>query len=176
MEQIKTLEKDIIDKESKRLYWRNWYHKNRSQTEQHKKYAKKYYETHKVEMAKNNKEYYKKRRQNDVNFKLRINLRNRINIALKNGQKGGSAIRDLSCSISELKTHLESKFQPGMTWENYGRGKNKWQIDHIIPLFTFDLTNKVQFLSACHYTNLQPIWHENHLDKTKDDLKNNSVI
>lgn len=166
----------IIDKELKRLYNRNWYHKNRSQSEQHKEYRKEYCKTHKVQMAKTNKEYYKKRRQSDVNFKIRINLRNRINIALKNNQKKGSAVKDLGCSIVELRAHLESKFQSGMTWDNYGIGKEKWQIDHIIPLFTFDLTDKIQFLSACHYTNLQPIWHENHLDKTKNDLKNNSVI
>lgn len=45
-----------------------------------------------------------------------------------------------------------------MTWENWN--VNGWHIDHIIPLVTFDLTDRKQFLEACHYTNLQPMWSE----------------
>ena len=41
-----------------------------------------------------------------------------------------------------------------MSWDNYGQ----WHIDHIKPLAEFDLTNRPQFLAACHYTNLQPLW------------------
>lgn len=32
-------------------------------------------------------------------------------------------------SISELMEHVESQFEPWMTWENWGA----WHIDHIIP-------------------------------------------
>ena len=33
---------------------------------------------------------------------------------------------------------------------------------NIKPLANFDLTNRDQFLEACHYTNLQPMfWHDN---------------
>jgi hypothetical protein len=45
-----------------------------------------------------------------------------------------------------------------MTWENYGNGFGKWNLDHIIPLTAFDLTNREQYLSAAHYTNYQPMW------------------
>ena len=38
----------------------------------------------------------------------------------------------IGCSISHLRTHLESKFKKGMNWENYGL--YGWHIDHIIPL------------------------------------------
>jgi hypothetical protein len=43
-----------------------------------------------------------------------------------------------------------------MTWENWTT--NGWHIDHIRPLASFDLTDRQQFLVACHYTNLQPLW------------------
>ena len=55
-----------------------------------------------------------------------------------------------------------------MSWENYGK---KWHIDHIIPLASFDLTNRQQFLQACHYINLQPLWVSDHKQKTVKDMK-----
>ncbi len=80
---------------------------------------------------------------------------------MSRGQKVGSAVRDLGCSVDKLKKHLESRFRFGMTWENYGM----WHIDHIRPLASFDLTDRVQFLQACHYTNLQPLWAPENLGK-----------
>jgi len=84
-------------------------------------------------------------------------------MAIKKHSKTGSAVRDLGCSIDELKQHLESKFLPGMTWNNYGRFG--WHIDHIRPLSQFDLTNPEQLKIACHYTNLQPLWWRDNLSK-----------
>jgi len=52
-----------------------------------------------------------------------------------------------------------------MTWDNYGSGPGSWNIDHIIPLSSFDLTDREQFLEACHYTNLQPLWFEDNMEK-----------
>lgn len=110
--------------------------------------------------------YWKQRRSDDINFKLANNLRNRLRQALKANQKSGSAVRDLGCAVPECKLYLESKFQPGMSWDNWGSGPGKWQIDHIIPLMSFDFSNPEQFPKACHYTNLQPLWYEDHLKKT----------
>jgi hypothetical protein len=45
-----------------------------------------------------------------------------------------------------------------MNWLNYGVGKGKWNIDHMLPLDSFDLTDSAQLKLACHYTNLQPLW------------------
>jgi hypothetical protein len=98
----------------------------------------------------------KYRYNTDIKFKLSIVLRTRLNAAIKNGQKAGSAIKDLGCSVNLLKLYIESKFLPDMTWDNWG--KDGWHIDHIIPISNFDLTNREEFLKACHYTNLQPLW------------------
>ena len=139
---------------------------------------KNYRNLYKKKWSKNNSDKIKKyvqkdkpkaklRQQNrikiDTNFRLSRNLRRRLHHALKKQSKSGSAVRDLGCTIPELKQYLESKFQPGMTWENYGiKG---WHIDHIKPISMFDLTNKKQFLEANHYTNLQPLWAKDNIKK-----------
>jgi hypothetical protein len=112
---------------------------------------------------RNSKSSFKERYQKDTAFRLRSNLRTRLNKALKNNKKSGSVIRNLGCSIAELKTYLESKFQLGMTWDNWSRAG--WHIDHIVPLSSFDLTNLEQLKEACHYTNLQPLWANDNLKK-----------
>src|SRR5665213_2576367 len=94
------------------------------------------------------------RLQIDDNFKIAKNLRTRLQKALKYIWKSGSAVRDLGCSIDFLKTYLSTRFDKDMSWDNYG---TYWEIDHIIPLSKFDLTDRDQFLKAVHYTNLQPL-------------------
>lgn len=91
--------------------------------------------------------------------RIALNLRNRLNKALRarrGGVRVGSAVRDLGCSIGELKLHLEAQFLQGMSWNNYGQ--EGWSIDHNVPLAFFDLSNREQFLSASNYRNLSPMW------------------
>jgi len=123
-----------------------------------------YYENNKETCNKQSAAYKAKKRRTDINERLRHGLRARLRAALKNGQKKGSAVRDLGCSIEDLKTHLESQFQPGMSWDNYGL--KGWHIDHIEPLSKFDLTNCKEFKQACHFSNLQPLWAEDNLRKS----------
>lgn len=69
----------------------------------------------------------------------------------------------IGCSPDELKKHLENQFQPGMTWDNHGL--YGWHIDHIRPCASFDLTDPEQQKQCSHYTNLQPLWAQDNLDK-----------
>ena len=92
--------------------------------------------------------------KSDPQWILSTSLRSRLWQAIKKGQKKGSAVKDLGCTIAELKVYFEQQFDDIMTWENYG---TYWHIDHIRPLSSFDLTGRTQFLQACHYTNLQPL-------------------
>lgn len=133
-----------------------------------KKRAAKYYATHKEQIKfKERKrriknptyfsDYNRKRAKEDIQFKLSKNLRSRLHDAVRHDRKGGSAVRDLGCTIGEFKLYLESLFKPGMSWDNWSI--TGWHIDHIVPLVKFDLSNREQFLKACHYTNLQPLWY-----------------
>jgi hypothetical protein len=114
-----------------------------------------------------NNQWAKKKIAEDPNFRLARLLRSRITKVIKKEKRNGSAVRDLGCTLEELRAHLESKFQPGMSWENHGAGKDKWNIDHIIPLASFDLTDRQHFILACHYLNLQPLWHTQNMKKGK---------
>lgn len=107
------------------------------------------------------RDYSRKRSKDDIEYKLKKVLRSRSYNAIKYGQKAGSMVKDLGCTVEELKIYLESMFTTGMTWKNHGVLTHKtrnWQIDHIVPLSKFDLTNREEFLKACHYSNLQPLW------------------
>jgi hypothetical protein len=124
---------------------------------------KEYHKNYKLKNKKKRNEQIKRRLEIDIGFKISRNLRSRLNLAIKTNQKSGSAVHDLGCSIPELKIYLESKFQEGMSWDNWSF--TGWHIDHIVPLDSFDLTNREEFLKACHYTNLQPMWAEENLKK-----------
>lgn len=95
-----------------------------------------------------------RRVKEDVSFRIACNMRSRFYAALKRNSKTTSAVKDLGCSIKELRSHLERLFQDGMSWDNYG----EWHIDHVQPLASFNLTDAQECKKACHYTNLQPLW------------------
>jgi len=107
--------------------------------------------------------YMAERKAVDLCYKLKCHLNTRFYCAQKQQQSKNSAIAFLGCSAEQLKTHLESQFQPGMGWDNWTfRG---WHIDHKKPLASFDLTDPAQLSAACHYTNLQPMWAVEHFRK-----------
>ena len=97
-------------------------------------YHKEYFQQNKEKQAKDNKYRY----HNDPNYKLRLLVAGHIRYALKKGNKAGQSILPYVDwnSYEELKEHLESQFEPWMTWENHGAyhpTEKRWQIDHIIP-------------------------------------------
>lgn len=85
-------------------------------------------------------------------FKMRI--RSRVNHAFRSkGCKKSSSTRDMiGCDWATLRSYIESKFLPGMSWEN----KGLWEIDHIIPLASAVTEDDV--IRLCRWSNLQPLW------------------
>lgn len=98
---------------------------------------------------------------NNLEYRLKTNLRRRINRALSGQKKSNATMKMTGCNITELKAHLESQFTNGMSWDNYG----KWHVDHIIPCAMFDLSNHNEQSKCFHYTNLQPLWAEDNARK-----------
>lgn len=128
-----------------------------------------------IQEARKKSDYHTRKNQSDMyrrlfdtQYKLSCNLRSRLGAAMSTylNDRTVSAVRDLGCTIEELVSHLQARFQEDMTWENYG----EWHIDHIIPLSSFDLEDIEQAKLACHYSNLQPLWAIDNL------RKNNKVL
>jgi sulfur relay (sulfurtransferase) DsrC/TusE family protein len=136
---------------------KQWYSKNKDKVI---KYARQYYSDNKQQIIPKIVKYRLNKIKSDPVFKLRKSLCHRLGKLIKQ-QSSSIALDFLGCSLQELKAHLESQFQPNMTWDNHG----KWHIDHIKPLSSFDLTDLAQLRAACHYTNLQPLWAKDNLSK-----------
>jgi len=153
-----------------------------SRKEQRKKYdmehkeiireqTRKYKEEHRETIREQTKKYNDNRRKTDINYRLKGNLRTRMNRAIGGNYKSGSAVKDLGCSIEEFRSYIASQFLPGMSWDNWS--KTGWHIDHIKPLNMFDLTDRKQLLEACHYTNQRPMWATDNYNRPRDgsDIK-----
>lgn len=159
----------LKDQREKRNSNRKEYNKRRNQylaqnKDKRDKWNKRAKAKRKDKIKEEQQLYAKNRRKLDINFRLAGNLRSRLNKAIKNNYKTGSAVSDLGCSIEQLKKHLELQFTEGMSWNNYG----DWHIDHIQPLANFDLTDEKELKKACHYTNLQPMWAKDNIIKSNN--------
>lgn len=174
-----------IKEELEQKYKKNWYLENKIYLQE---INAKYYQEHKehikqqqVEYNKKNQEkqikyrknnravarkrqniYIQERRKYDLWFALYLNIRSNFKLYLKNNNisKFKSTIEYIGCTSEELKKHLESKFEPWMNWENYGKYKSKtfnygWDVDHIKPLSSAKTEDDIYKL--WHYTNLQPL-------------------
>jgi hypothetical protein len=105
---------------------------------------------------KSQREYRRERYKNDPIFRMKYNIRRRINDFIKGKNKKTPDI--LGCSYSFFKEHIEKLFSNGMSWDNYGQ--YGWHLDHIIPLAS--AKNEEEIYKLNHYTNFQPLWwHEN---------------
>lgn len=135
----------------------------RDKTPESIQYRKDYISKNKDWWRKYEREYRYSRKQEDMFFKIKSNLSSRLSDLIQNRGLGQRTVELLGCDKNVFLNHLESQFTEGMTWENYGL--KGWHVDHIIPLSSFDLTNEDEVKKACHYTNLQPLWWQDNLEK-----------
>jgi hypothetical protein len=86
-------------------------------------------------------------------------------LKLSNLSKTKHSIEYLGCSTEYFIEYFKKKMELfnqfseiEMTWDNI-------HIDHIKPVSVFNLDDEEEFLSCCHYTNLQPLLAEVNLSK-----------
>lgn len=152
------------NKEHLRKYVKNLYHTNENYRNTCIKCS------HRYRHDPKNKEHIKqvkqklavKHRKNPKN-RILSNLRRRVLFVLNGTKKSKNTLALIGCSREQLIQHLESQFSDGMTWDNYG--KWGWNIDHIIPCHSFDLSKPEQQRKCFHYSNLQPLWWKDNYRK-----------
>lgn len=114
-------------------------------------YFAKWFQKNKEIIKEKNKIKYKE----DINYRLIQIIRINILQSIQKTKKTKSSIKLLGCDIKFYKEYLESKFLPEMSWENHGV---VWEIDHIIPCSSFDLTIEQNQLICFNYKNTQPLF------------------
>jgi hypothetical protein len=110
------------------------------------------------------REYLRQRRRHDPAFCLASRLRCLVRQSVKGRRgyfKAAATFELVGCSPQFLAQHIESLFQPGMSWERF----DEIHIDHIRPIASFDLSDPEQQRQCFHYTNLQPLWAKDNMSK-----------
>jgi hypothetical protein len=144
-------------------YYKTNYSKNK---EKIKGDLRAYYQANGIACSKRyrerNKEKLKAReaeRRRTPKYKLRKAVISAFERIRKN--KPTNTLKLLGCSWEEAKTHIESLWQEGMTWENHG--VYGWHIDHIRPVSSFE-DHELDQMN--HISNLQPLWWQDNLSKS----------
>ena len=108
-----------------------------------------------------NKRIRDKRRENPLYglaYTLRSNISNKLRKFLSLS-KERKTYDILGCTSEEFAKHIESKFEPWMTWENRGLYNGElnygWDLDHIVPICSAKTDEDVYKLN--HYSNFQPL-------------------
>lgn len=149
----------LLNKEQISECGKNWRRKNKDTV---KKRNAEYYLKNKQKLIQDAILYEKNRKQVDPVYRARKNLRKRITDVIKEKSFSPKSRSVLGVGLKDFKQYIESKWQEGMSWENYGY--YGWHIDHIKPLSS--ASNIKELEELCHYTNLQPLWAKDNLLKS----------
>lgn len=166
--------------------------KNNKWRETNKQYFKQYHIKYDAEYRINNKDkisqqykQYRKHNKDKINQRknncYKTNPTYRLNSIVSGSIKyglmkskccknGESKSKYLPYTMQKLKDHLQSQFEPWMSWNNHGKYNKKtwkddntltwfWQIDHIIPHSTFKYTSMEdqEFKDCWSLSNLRPL-------------------
>lgn len=144
-------------------YMKQWRLKNQEKYREYcRNYAKQWRKKNTEKHRAWKSQYKKALRKNNVGFKILEYLRTRISNVLSGRTKAASTEKLLGCSIKDFKIYLESKFEPGMSLDNYGP---VWHVDHIMPCALFDLSKPEHQRRCFHFSNLQPLFGPENLKK-----------
>jgi hypothetical protein len=186
-EKRKASDMKYLNKNREKIYKSNdkWLKKNK---ERHRKTTDEWVKNNREKKAnnvkkwlKNNPWYYnirlkrnKERYKNDPVFKIKADCRNRLNyiLKLKGIEKFEKTFDLIGCTPHFLFEYLKENYKKenGLSEQVFLELKKniRLDIDHIIPLNTFDLMNLNEQKRAFHYTNLRFLNYEIHKHRPKD--------
>ena len=119
-------------------------------------------------VRKYDREYYAEKKKYNPKFRVTraVKAKLKVLIAAKNTKKTLPSSIIFGWTPEQLFSHLESLFETGMTWENYGKA---WHIDHIIPLARVDFQDQddERLAAVWALSNLAPLWAVDNMQKSK---------
>jgi hypothetical protein len=139
-------------------------------------YGKRYYSKNKDRLLvrskkwiKNNRHkinnYTKTRYAADVNYKLAKILRARFRDVFIGRRKGLRIMRILGCDLLFFRAYIESQFEIGMSWDNFG--KYGWHLDHCRPVASIkDFTDTQEIEEVFGWLNYRPLWWDDNIKKS----------
>jgi hypothetical protein len=147
--------------------------KQKEWAEKNKEHIKAYQKEWSLKNKDKINNYHKERKENNPNIRLACILRSKISTNIR---RVGSIKDQKSLDIVGLNSwdcfrkYIETKFENGMNWDNYGIGQNNttWHIDHIIPISSASTLEEVKKLN--HYSNLRPMWGSDNIRKSNKML------
>ena len=121
------------------------------------------------------KEYWKNKSDN-IQYRLKTNIRRDISTRVKrfSGNQNAKNQRTheyLDCTIVFFVEWIESNFNDVMNWDNYAV---HWELDHVKPCSSFDLSNDEEAKACFHWSNYQPLRKD--LNRQKSDAILEEVI
>lgn len=179
-----------MTKEEKRVYDKIYYQNNKDKRKiyfkQYRKDCEKQIKEYYLKNQQNKREYskiyfrqnkdkkyqyVKKRKQIDVHFKLKMNIRSLVNSRLKKhllSKNYKSTFSFLPYTVDELKQHLENQFEPWMNWNNWSNKQGHWTIDHkkADSLFNYKSVEDEEFQKCWALENLQPMEYIKNVKKS----------
>lgn len=131
-----------------------------------RKWGKIYREKNKKLRTERRRKRYKERIQNDPLYKMNLNARRLISSSFKRGaikfKKSSKTETILGCTLEHFVQYILDKVPENITVNDFG--KYGYHMDHIIPISTAKTEDEV--IKLCHYTNFQPLWWKDNLEKS----------
>lgn len=106
--------------------------------------------------------------------KISRNVSRRMRYSLNGIRKAANWEVLVGYSLCALRKHMEERFTPDMSWDNYG---TYWHVDHIRPIDSFNITDSLcpDFKECWALSNLQPLhWLDNIVKSNKYTVPSSS--
>jgi len=95
-------------------------------------------------------------------FRNQTALRNVLRRSVNKSIRYGTENHLMGIRVNQFRSRIQGMFREGMSWDNWG---SVWELDHIKPLASFDMTKREEKKKAFNYTNCQPLFVEENREK-----------
>jgi hypothetical protein len=149
------------------------YYSNPTNLANHRKTTRKWMDNNPDAKKVYRKNYTQKKRSTPEG-RLKATLSSYLCTSLKRSLEYGFGKNTLDilgvANWGEFKSYIESQWVEGMSWDNWGIGKDNltWHIDHIKPVSSANTLDEIKQLF--HYSNLRPMWGSDNIRKRNSIL------